>query len=229
MCPLSKFLEKENLQHLFELLKKEDITLDLLMVMDLDDLRRLRSDLRISWGDQYKIEKGILNQRAAAHTDPIESNDERTAPPSSEDLPSVSVQNISSEPSSSETAEEVSFLQETCDLCNVAEQSRNPQHRCRLCSNVVCNLFCSIQDPTSDNQMHRIHKPGHWKCQQIQGGFDSHEHPTYSSFTLLSEGSLSDVLYRCNNCNENFENEADLKDLMEKEDEEESFLEKIFA
>ena len=199
VCPLSKFLEKENLQHLFELLKKEDITLDLLMVMDLDDLRRLRSDLRISWGDQYKIEKGILNQRAAAHTDPIESNDERTAPPSSEDLPSVSVQNISSEPSSSETAEEVSFLQETCDLCNVAEQSRNPQHRCRLCSNVVCNLFCSIQDPTSDNQMHRIHKPGHWKCQQIKGGFDcpycekkvpsqrnlddhiseNHEHPTY--------------------------------------------------
>ena len=179
------------------------------------------------------------------------SDDERTGPPCSEDLSSVSVQSIS-QPSSSESiqsAEEVSFLQETCDLCNVAEQSRNPQHRCRLCKNVVCNLFCSIQDPTSDNQMHRIHKPGHWICQQIQGGFDcpycekkvssqrnlddhiseNHEHPSYSSFTLLSEGSLSDALFRCKNCNENFENEADLKDHMEKEDEEESFLENIFA
>ena len=79
---------------------------------------------------------------------------QRTGPPCSEDLSSVSVQSIS-QPSSSESiqsAEEVSFLQETCDLCNVAEQSRNPQHRCRLCKNVVCNLFCSIQDPTSDNQ-----------------------------------------------------------------------------
>ena len=54
--------------------------------------------------------------------------------------------------------------------------------------NVVCNLFCSIQDPTSDNQMHRIHKPGHWICQQIQGGFDC----PYCEKKVSSQRNLDD-------------------------------------
>ena len=57
------------LQHLFLLLKKEDISVNLLVAMDLEDLRRMRSDLGISWGDQCKLEKGVLNARAATVMD----------------------------------------------------------------------------------------------------------------------------------------------------------------
>ena len=43
--------------------------MNLLDAMDLDDLRRMRSDLGISWGDQCKLEKGVLNARAATVMD----------------------------------------------------------------------------------------------------------------------------------------------------------------
>ena len=42
-----------------------------------------------------------------------------------------------------------------CDLC-----LGGTQHRCRLCDTIVCVLRCSIPDPDSDNESHRIHKPG---------------------------------------------------------------------
>ena len=46
-----------------------------------------------------------------------------------------------------------------CDLCAVATQ-----HPCRKCGIPVCNLACSIQDPTSENELHRAHKPGDSRC-----------------------------------------------------------------
>ena len=50
-----------------------------------------------------------------------------------------------------------------CEQCQIAENSSNPQHICRICRKVVCNLFCSIMDPTTDNEMKRVHKPNHPK------------------------------------------------------------------
>ena len=54
-----------------------------------------------------------------------------------------------------------------CEQCQIAENSSNPQHICRICRKVVCNLFCSIMDPTTDNEMKRVHKPNHPKCIQF--------------------------------------------------------------
>ena len=42
----------------------------------------------------------------------------------------------------------------TCRLCDVANE-----HPCQMCGRPVCNLVCSIPDPSSDNEMRRVHKP----------------------------------------------------------------------
>ena len=34
------------------------------------------------------------------------------------------------------------------------------QHRCRKCDIFVCTIFCSVQDPNSDNDMHIIQESG---------------------------------------------------------------------
>ena len=49
-----------------------------------------------------------------------------------------------------------------CNLCKEAESQLRPMHICRYCKvAVVCNLFCSKQDPNyPDNEMKRIHKKG---------------------------------------------------------------------
>ena len=90
--------------------------------------------------------------------------------------------------------------QNGCILCMHAKQ-----HFCRKCLKPVCNVFCSEQDPSSTNEMHRKHKEGDVRC--ISSGFEcpmcskkfmtqlelqSHieiEHEQEQSLSLLSEAS----------------------------------------
>merc|ERR1712133_360004 len=44
-----------------------------------------------------------------------------------------------------------------CNLCN------SSNHLCRKCKNTVCN-FCGEQDPSSDNEMHGMHKKNDTRC-----------------------------------------------------------------
>merc|ERR1712120_111171 len=44
-----------------------------------------------------------------------------------------------------------------CNLCNYSN------HLCRKCKNTVCN-FCGEQDPSSDNEMHIMHKLNDTRC-----------------------------------------------------------------
>merc|ERR1712029_149345 len=44
-----------------------------------------------------------------------------------------------------------------CHLCN------SSNHLCRKCKNTVCN-FCGEQDPSSDNEMHIMHKKNDTRC-----------------------------------------------------------------
>merc|ERR1712243_460267 len=44
-----------------------------------------------------------------------------------------------------------------CNLCN------SSNHLCRKCKNTVCN-FCGEQDPSSDNEMHIMHKKNDKRC-----------------------------------------------------------------
>merc|ERR1719431_2396965 len=45
-------------------------------------------------------------------------------------------------------------------LCEICKTSN---HRCRKCNNTVCN-FCGERDPSSGNEMHRIHKETDTRC-----------------------------------------------------------------
>merc|ERR1712029_1308587 len=52
-----------------------------------------------------------------------------------------------------------------CNLCN------SSNHLCRKCKNTVCN-FCGEQDPSSDNEMHIMHKKNdnRWKVEESKIG-----------------------------------------------------------
>ena len=43
-----------------------------------------------------------------------------------------------------------------CKLCNIASSKPNPQHFCQKCCLPICNLFFSVQDPNSVNEMVRV-------------------------------------------------------------------------
>merc|ERR1711962_1368446 len=48
-------------------------------------------------------------------------------------------------------------IAERCDICKTSN------HRCRKCKNTVCN-FCGERDPSSENEMHIMHKENDTRC-----------------------------------------------------------------
>ena len=52
-----------------------------------------------------------------------------------------------------------------CDLC-----LKSTQHKCRKCNIFVCNLGCSVPDPNSDNESHRVHLQGDLRCKAWNTG-----------------------------------------------------------
>ena len=142
------------------------------------------------------------------------------------------------------STEEQAF--ESCNICTEASKQKNPQHRCSICYKVVCSLACSIADPNSDNEMHRVHKHGDSRCvpvnnwpigdqeipfecplcdQSFKDNVELESHiadkhgqfeTTFPTMSLASDGSLSDVYERCKQCGKMFENELDLKNHIER-------------
>ena len=53
------------------------------------------------------------------------------------------------------------IISKICSLCEVSTQ-----HRCQKCGKLVCQIYCSIQDPLADEDDHhkRIHIPGDNRC-----------------------------------------------------------------
>ena len=96
--------------------------------------------------------------------------------------------------------EQTHFENDECSLCQDATQ-----HICRTCAKPVCILYCSVQDPLSDNESHRVHKPRVKRCpiqvfecpnwgKTLDTGSElqSHieiEHTQVSSLTLCSKVS----------------------------------------
>ena len=55
--------------------------------------------------------------------------------------------------------ESIKSREKECEMCNMGTQ-----HRCRRCKKIVCILVCSVQDPDSENENHRVHKDGDSRC-----------------------------------------------------------------
>ena len=104
----------------------------------------------------------------------------------------------------------------TCQLCQIATQ-----HKCRLCKKNVCNIFCSIQDPSSDNEAHRIHKHGDTRCfavdtfycSECQNIYDSAEDLNMHQEIAHAESftSNSEEEFECPSCDKGFSTASDLE------------------
>ena len=204
----------------------------MLISMEIEDFRRMAKDLGINWGDRYTLEKAI-QKKAQPASDPIEQITMVESPT----LETEVVESLlSEEPLEIGTQGKDA---QSCHFCDMAKKSNNPQHKCRKCFKVVCNLKCSEQDPNSSNEMHQIHKFGHPECfsgssfdcpycdekmdsqPSLQDHIDDkHTHPSFSSFSLVSNGTITDALLRCTRCPDTFENEYDLQIHMDQEDDE---------
>ena len=248
---LESFLENIQLINFAENFKKEGIDLKLILDMNKEDLRRMLTDLEINWGDRYKIEKEIEKHWSKAENNNLERfvencdtvlEIEKTVEKSVSNVDTVLGIDTTDYEDTFEKSEELMQVADTdlveangvekdCLLCSEAKKQKNPQHRCIRCGQVVCNLFCSIPDPDSDNEMHRVHKVGDTRCTSneivfhcpkcdevcasnttLQKHFEKHHEEfeiTFPTMSLVSEGTISDVFVPCNQCGKIFENELD--------------------
>ena len=134
----------------------EGIDIKLLLDLNQDDSRRMLRYLDINWGDRYKIEKQVELVRKS--NKPIAMEDGTPEDISADITNSVTLAEVPD--MVNENGKEVV----PCNLCYEAAKQENPWHKCRRCSNVVCSILCSIPDPESDNEMHRVHKHGDYRC-----------------------------------------------------------------
>ena len=76
----------------------------------------------------------------------------------------------------------------------------------------MCNLFCSVQEPKSDNEALRIHKPGDKRCTLHQE----------SEHSEISKDNLEQV-FECRFCNSLFKTGSELQNHVEVNHEQQVF------
>ena len=122
-------------------------------------------------------------------------------------LESVALEEIAEEVLSDNTSDAASPQSQT-NYCQLCEDSG--QHQCRRCSKNVCNLFCSIQDPSSDVESHRVHKIGDPRCiTPVQSSpRPRHVGEKHKKLSDVFGISLSESIdYSCSKCNDPGEDE----------------------
>ena len=85
----------------------------------------------------------------------------------------------------------------------------------------VCNIFCSIQDPSSDNEAHRIHKHGDTRCFPVdtfscfecQNIYDTAEDLNMHQEVAHTEYFTSKLeeAFECPSCDKGFSTASDLE------------------
>ena len=124
----------------------------MLISMPKDDFKTLLVDFDLKWGERYKLEKAIALEIANLASVSVDTTNE--------------VNKIIEAYTTDEVAESVTTTNEVaeirqfqkCELCNIAKDQNNPLQKFRLCGKVACSIYCSIPDPSSDNEIHRVHK-----------------------------------------------------------------------
>ena len=131
--------------------------------MPKDDFKTLLVDFDLKWGERYKLEKAI-----ALEIDSLVSESVATTNEVNEIVEAYATDEVAESVTTNEVSEIGQFQE--CELCNIAKDQNNPQHKCRLCGKVVCNIYCSIPEPTSGNEIHRVHKKRDTRCTHEEYG-----------------------------------------------------------
>ena len=219
----------------------EGVDMEMLLSLNRDDLKDCLKDVGVlRFGDRHKISEKLLKEKrnsvetaigvSVNHSDPepenISSGSEMTADVDilekdiDEEMPNDANVNMEDD----NFTESPSTKQ--CELCDKSK------HPCQKCGKHVCNLFCSIPDPSSDNEMYRIHKPGDSRCVQeafecplcsklfatskeLQEHVKIHAHE--SSTSLISVANSSEWMYvKCTQCDKKFENGTNMNHHLER-------------
>ena len=133
--------------------------MEMLLSMSVDDLKECMKEIGIKrFGDRHKIVEFVLREKRVYGNSMISQTvatveEPKDHPAIIESLPQVENMETLTDNSGYDTDTS------GCNLCKISTQ-----HFCRKCNLPVCNLFCSIPDPSSDNEAHRIHKANNKRC-----------------------------------------------------------------
>ena len=170
VCPVSleDLLNEIKLSHFMDSFIREGVDMDLLLSLNDGDMKECLKEVGMSrFGDRHRLITVIRREKesrshqivsqSVSSTEELLLDDTHESSSSSKSSPLDENLKAASESLSEE--QEPPQVSSSCQLCKEATQ-----HNCRICGKPVCNLFCSIQDPNSDNERHRVHKNGDARC-----------------------------------------------------------------
>ena len=173
VCPVSleDLLNEIKLSHFMDSFIREGVDMDLLLSLNDGDMKECLKEVGMSrFGERHRLITVIRREKesrshqivsqSVSSTEELLLDDTHESSSSSKSSPLDENLKAASESLSEE--QEPPQISPSCQLCKEATQ-----HKCRLCEKPVCNLFCSIQDPNSDNESHRVHKKGDARCSVI--------------------------------------------------------------
>ena len=199
---ISDFLKSIGLEKYTNIFKDTDIDINVLLDLRTDEFMEMSRELGISsWAHRHKIKRAIEERKSKPVLVLRDHDDD---------------DHIIEETQISEAESVENSLQVSCELCAAATQ-----HKCRLCQKQACNLFCSIQDPNSDNESHRVHKHGdercitvtNFECQKCQNSYNSAEDLNLHIEVAHAEHSNGNLVnsFECPTCNEMFNSAKSLE------------------
>ena len=210
---IKTFLKDIGLEQYENIFNENDIDIEVLLDLRSDEFMDMSKELGImSWAHRHKIKRAIEDRKAVVnvmnHVDDVGTSD------------------------NDETRVEIvsdGLEIEECELCK-----SSTQHKCRACNKQVCNLFCSIQDPNSDNESHRIHKHGDKRCatsELLPCSECSSRYETQDELKSHQEFAHSDIfsgnlehLFECPTCNSTYSSPDELQKHILSTHEQESML-----
>ena len=232
---VTTFLKNVGLEQYESILKDNDIDLDILFDLRPEEFMNMAKDLGInSWAHRHKLKRAIEESKSKKiHVNVVDvskeshNNNDSKNTTLSENVVDVTkepdYENHSKNTTHSEHDDNTNLIieKQECDLC-----LKGTQHKCRLCNKIVCVLLCSLPDPDSDNESHRIHKPGDSRCVEtsefqcaicgkdfkIQEELTKHLETPHES---LEHSSTNDAVFECPSCTAKFSRASKLQNHME--------------
>ena len=168
---LKNILTELKLEAFLESFEREGVDMEDILTMDENEIKDCLKEIGMTkFGDRHRFVIVVRREKEMNHPKEVDSNTNAeeihiltNSDDDTERLLENSIESHSSNKSSplneNSSGQLTQQLTLNCQLCSEATQ-----HHCRICMKNVCILYCSIQDPNSDNESHRIHKKGDTRC-----------------------------------------------------------------